>query len=372
MSYINKIHFYLRTPLFYVSQLLLGSIFVWTPATGFDWNRDYGVDATVERNDNFRLTEDDPIETSSLSLGVFADLQGASEISNLRFAIGAKGTNYSESSIEDSENYYLLLDTDRRGERWSGTFNLSYDLKPTTETELLDTGVLLDGERKSVGVTPGISYQLNERNSIYTNLSFLDVTYDTVSYTDYNNTSVSVGWINQFSEVSEASLNGSYAEYNPDDGDTTTITSLNVSYQWNTSEATAYNLTLGSAERDRSGETDRDGNSSFSINHSLDDRNGFSFLVGRGYVGSGAGEVRYESNLNLRWDHAVAERMQFNLTAEGVRSDERDYIGIIAGGRHQYTREISFAANYRYRVQQRDNNDADSNSILLSISYSPI
>ncbi len=199
-----------------------------------------------------------------------------------------------------------------------------------------------------------------------------DVTYDTVSFTEYTDNSLAVGWVNQFSETSEASLNANISEYDPDNGDTSIITGLNIGYGFNTSEATRYNLQLGYQESDSPTDTTRDGNSSFAIKHSIDERNGFSLFLGSGFVSSGSGEVRYESRLNLGWDHALAERMQFTLTAEGIEGDNRDYIGIVAGGSHQYTREISFAANYRYRNQQGDTSDADSNSVSISLSYSPI
>jgi len=347
-------------------------VFVCSSASAYDWNSDYGIDASLERDDNFRLSEADPVATTSTGVGVFADLQGLTEISSLRFSVRARATRYSESSIEDSDNYNLLLATARSGERWSGTFDLSLAAESTTETELLDSGNVLDGERKSARVAPGLRYQLDERNSIYGNLAFSDVTYDTVSLTEYTDNTASAGWVNQFSETSEVSVNVSVSEYDPDAGDTTTVTSVNVGYGFNASEATRYNFQLGASERDNPVGTDRDGNSSFEILHSIDDRNGFSLFVGNGYAGSGVGEVRYETRLKLRWDHALAERMQLKLTGEGVSTDDRDYIEIVAGGSHQYTRELSFAANLRYRSQQSDINDADSTSVLVSLSYSPI
>ena len=344
-----------------------------TPASGYDWNRDYGVNATLERNDNFRLTENNPVATTSARLGVFADLNGTTELSNLRFRVGARATNYSETSIEDTDEYYLSLASARRGERWSGNLDMSYISRSTTETESLDTGRLVDGNRNTANIAPGFSYQLDERNSVYTNFGFTDVTYDTVSFTDYTDTSIKVGWVNQLSETSEASLNGNVSEFNPDNDDTTFVTGLNIGYGFNTSEATRYNLQLGYQERDTPIDTERNGNSSFEVRHSIDERNDFSLFAGRGYVPSGSGGVRYESRLDMRWNHALSERMQFTLSAEGVDRDERDYIGIVVGGRHQYTREISFAANYRYRNQQSSiYDDADSNSVSISLSYSPI
>jgi hypothetical protein len=339
------------------------------PAAAYDWQYDYGADATVGRDDNFRLSEDDPVTTNSASVGVFTSLNGSSEISSLGLRAGASGTSYSASSIEDSENYYVSLSSARSGERWSGTLDLSYNLEPTTESELLDTGNLVDGERRSTRVAPGLSYRLDERTSIYANLSFSDVSYDTLAFTEYTDKSLGAGWVYQLSEISEVSINSSVSEYDPADDDTTTITNLNLGYGRNTSEATRYNLVLGYAESDTPTATDRDGSSSFEVTHSIDDRNGFGLFLGRGYVSSGAGNVRYETRLNLRWDHALAERMQFNLSAEGTSSSERDFLELVAGGSHQLTREVRLAANYRYRAEQGEFNDADSNSVFFSLSY---
>ncbi len=370
MSQIKRTESYKLLSRILTLTLLLNAASLLSAASAYDWNRDYGVDATIGYDDNFRLREDDPIATTSTSVGVFADLQGTTEISNLRFAIGASGTQYSESSIEDSERYYLALTTARSGERWSGNLNLSLSVVPTTESELLDTGVLADGDRKSYSLGSGVSYQVDERNSIYANLSFSGATYDTVPLNEFTDNSFSMGWVNQFSETSDVSINGSVSNFNPDGGDRTTISGLQLGYGWSTSEVTRYDLLLGYQEVDGPAGTDRDGNSSFAINHSIDDRNNFSLFMGRGYVGSGSGDVRYQSDLNLSWNHALAERMQFTLTAQGVSGDDRDYIGIVAKGRHQYTREISLAASYEYRNQQRDSGDADSNSVSLSLSYS--
>ena len=82
--------------------------------------------------------------------------------------------------------------------------------------------------------------------------------------------------------------------------------------------------------------------------------------------------MRYETRLSLRWGHALAERMQFTLSTEGVETDDRDYIGITAGGNYQYTSEINLGANFRYRTQETDFIEADSSSVFFSLSYSPI
>jgi len=341
-------------------------------ASALDWNRDYGVDATIGYNDNFRLTEIDPVSTASANLGAFADLQGKTEISSLRFAIGANATSYSASNITDSEKYYLTLAGARQGERWSGTLNLAYRFEPTTETELLDSGNLVDGQRDTYSIAPGISYQLTERSSIYSNLSFSDVTYDTVSFTDYTDTAASLGWIYGISETSDVSINGRYTEYNPEDDETSITSALNLGYDFSTSAATKYSIRLGYSDAETPLGSNRDSDSSFELRHSIDERNGFSLFLGNGYEASSRGRVQYANRLNLRWDHALAERLQFTLTGEGFDTRDRDYQELSAGISHQYTREIRLAARLRYRQQQTDTDNADSASAFVSLSYSPI
>jgi hypothetical protein len=344
----------------------------WSSVSAFDWNNNYGTDASIGYDDNFRLSEANPVSTGIARIGVFADLQGTTEISSLRLALGANATNYSESSIDDSDGYNLSLDTARRGERWSGNFDLSLRSQSTTETEFEDTGKLVDGNRRTASVAPGANYQLDERNSIYANLGFSDVTYDTVSFTDYINNTLALGWVNKFSEISELSINGRVTVYDPVDNDTTTTSTANLGYDYSTSEATRYSIRLGYGRVESPAGKDTNGQSSFEFNHSIDERNGFSFFAGRGYVPSGNGNVRYESRLNLNWNHAIAERLQFDLTADVSHWSDRDNQSISAGVSHQYTREIPLGASLRNRAQQSESNNADSASALLSLYYSPI
>jgi hypothetical protein len=355
-----------------VPVLYLLFICQWSSVSAFDWDNNYGADASIGWDDNFRLSEANPVSTSIARIGVFADLQGTTEISSLRLALGARATNYSESSIDDIDEYDFSLDTARWGERWSGNFDLSLRSRSTTETEFEDTGELVDGNKRTARVAPGANYQLDERNSIYTNLSFSDVTYDTDSFTDYIDNSLAVGWVNKFSEISELSINGRVTVFDPVDDDITTSSTANLGYDFSTSEATRYSIRLGYGRVDRPTGMESNGNSSFEFNHSIDERNGFSFFAGRGYVPSGNGNVLYESRLNLNWNHAIAERLQFDLTADVSHRSDRDYQTISAGVSHQYTREIRLAASLRNRAQQTESNNADSARAMLSLYYSPI
>lgn len=357
-----------------LSSLCL-SVFLPARASVIDWKNDYSVFLTQEWDDNFRLNEDQ-VETASTSLFAVGELRGVTEVSTFRLGLGTTITTYSESSIEDSEFYNLFFKGKRRGERWSGSLDLSFALEPTTQTELLDTGNRIDGEREATEIAPGVSYQVDHRNSIYSSLTLTDVNYDAVPLTEYINNSLAVGWVNQVNETSEISINGSVSEYDPENDDSTTVTGIGIGYGFNMSKATRYDLTLGYAEADTPEGSNQDGNSSVEIQYTLDERNSFSLFVGNGFVESGAGVVRHESRLSLSWNHALAERMQFLVTAEGVSDDNRDYYEIVIGGRHRYSQNLRIQASYRHRNQRTstiaDNIDVNSSSIMFKLLYSPV
>ena len=337
-----------------------------------DWNNDYGVTIKVGQDDNFRLAEDDEIETASTELSVFADLEAATEISATRLALGARGNNYSESEIDESESYRLSLFTSRQGERLSGNLSLSFESETTTETELLDSGNVVDGERETAKVAPGANYRIDERNYVFGNLSATDVTYDIDSLTEYTNSSISLGWGYQFDETSEFTVSLSATEYDPEDGDTTDIGSARLGYTWQTSEATAYNASIGYSDVDRPGDSETGNTLGFGVEHEVDERNRLTISYDNSYQGSGTGDVREEDQLNLDWLHGLSDRTDINFSVAAIDNDDREYYSLEFGGSYRYSREVSLRGNVRYREQESDTTEADSSGIFFSLTYSPI
>ena len=84
-----------------------------------------------------------------------------------------------------------------------------------------------------------------------------------------------------------------------------------MGYDFSTSEATRYSLKPGYSDVGAPTSSTGNGDSSVQVSHRLDERNGFSLFLGNGYVASGTGQVRYESRLNLSWDHSLSEKCSF-------------------------------------------------------------
>ena len=350
--------------------LLLTSYPQFTKA--YNWEAEYGLSLTAGYDDNYRLTESNELETSSAGIRLFSSAEGETEISSLRIGASAGATNYSESEIDDSDFYGLSLDTSRSGERFTGSLGLSLESRSTAETERLDTGVIEDGNRETVTVSPGISYAVNERNSMSLGLSAQDVSYDTESQTDFKNNAATLSWTYRLDETSNLTGSYNFSRYDPDSEDDETDTqSVGIGYGWSASEATSYVFSTGYTDVDRPDDSENGYNFAFSINHERDERNTFTFAVSNSYQPSGEGQVREENRLSLAWAHALSDRAQFTLSSSAVETDDRDYFTIQAGANYSYTPQLNLAASFRHAMQESDFEDASSNSVFFTLSYFP-
>ena len=357
---------------FLLFTLCCSAFLSFSASSRYQWGNDYTVESELGWEDNFRLSEDDPIETTSVQAGASGEFRGFDEVSNTILGLGGNTTRYSESSIDDAQDYGIYGIYTRVGERWTADLNAAYRIVPTTASEQLDTGRLEDGEKQTTTILPSFNYQVDERNSVYANLSFEDVSYDTVSLTEYTNNSLAMGWAYGLSETSSISLNFNGSEFESDEGVSTTTTGANIGYGWDYTDTTRYDLVLGFAQTDGADGTNRDGNSSITITHIVDDRNNFTFFAGNGYASSGSGDVRYQSDFNVVWGHQINFEAQFNLSGDGVYTEDREYYSISAGITYRFSRPFYITGGYRYRTQSAEDNNSDSNSIWFTIRYSPV
>ena len=341
-------------------------------AIALDWNTDYGVSLSVGHQENFRLTQENEIDSTSSNLNLFADLEGASEITRTTITLRANSNNYSESEIDDSDGYSVALDTQRRGERLSGSLGLALASESTTDTELLDTGNVIDGERETASIAPGLAYQLTERNSLNANFDASDVTYDTESFTEYKNNSLSVGWGYRLDEASSVSLELSSTEYDPEDDSPTDINSTSIGYEMSTSKTTRYLFRVGYSDLDSPDGSETSGDYRVEIEHGIDERNSLQIELSNSYVGGGSGEVRDEDQVSVGWAHSLSDKTQLSLNVRALSNDDRDYGSVSFGGSYRYTRELTLGANMSYRRQEANSADAEASGVFVSLSYSPI
>jgi hypothetical protein len=331
---------------------------------------DYSVNLSSGSVDNFRLTETDEIDTRFNTLGLSLELGTASETSNATGVFYIDATEYSDSSIDDSDSYALDLDFGRKGERFYGLLYFSQRSESTTETELLDTGRIEDGTRNSTKIVPEVGYNLDERNSISISLDYNDVTYDDSSLVDYFEKSYSVSWNHQKDEVTTLSTSFRVSEYDPENESTTDTNSISINYASQLSLAMDYNLSFGFSEVDRPSDSESGGTYSFGLSYQPNERNNFTGSFSSNFEASGSGDVQETDSLSFAWNHGISEKLSFDLSGIASSNDSRDYYSLSAGGTYVFRPQWSMGSNIEYRKQDSDTGNAESVGIYFFFYYS--
>lgn len=334
------------------------------------WDTDYGASLTAGHDDNFRLLSSNEVDTTFTNFDVFVMAEGAGELSDVQVRASISNDSYSDSSVTSRSTSALTLSGAQRNERLSGNITASLTSDPTIETELLDTGVLVDSTRDLLNMSAGLSYSLDERSSLVFGINLTDVSYDTPNLIEYKNRGLNIGWRYQLDEASNLAISMSASQYEPTAAATTDNNNVNISYQVSPIETTSYNFSVGTSKVDSPSSSQTSSNYSASVNHQRDQLNSFSLLAARSFQASGLGIVRRQDELTLNWMHAFKERLQGTLSVAAVLTDGRDYASIEPGISYNMSRNIVLSGNYRLRKQNSTLGDADSNALFFTFSYS--
>jgi hypothetical protein len=348
--------------------LVLTMIFAFN-VNALNWEGGHGVSITSGYDDNYSLLPDKEIGTSFARAGVFLTGEGSSETNLVRLRAAINGDTYSSNTLDDRATGTLSLSTRHSGEGMQSNLTVSYVTEPTIETELLDSGVIIDSSKQTASLSTDFSYNIDERNLLSASLSFSQVGYDTPSLNEYQNSAITIGWGYQLSETSRVTTNFTLSQYNPETTDVTDNNSLKIGYEISASEVTSYSFSVGASRVDGPVNSETGSNYSFVINHQGDALNRFTLTAANSYQASGLGVVREEDKLNLNWTHAFSERMQGMLSTNFVAADDRDYLAIQTGASYNISRNISISGVFRIKGQQSSISDAESNSLLFTLSY---
>ena len=336
-----------------------------------NWEGSYGVNITAGNNDNLLLVEPTAgeLDTSFSKLGLFVSTEGSSELTSVQIRFGIDSDEYSAPSVEDRTTGNLSFSLSNQGERLQTGLEASLLSEPTIETELLDSNIIVDSTRDTLNVSPSMTYQIDERNSLSISLGFTDVSYDTGQFTEYQDSSLSLGWDYRLNETSDFSTSLSFSQYDPDSTDSTDTSSLNLGYVMRPSETTTYSFSIGYSDVDRPVNDQTGSTYSVAVNNIRDERNSFALTAARSFQASGLGVVREEDKLDLSWTHAFSEKVQGVLSAVFVGTEDRDYFEIQPRISYRISENLSISGNYRFRKQDKIAENAESSSLLITLTY---
>jgi hypothetical protein len=337
-------------------------------AYGYDWNNSYRIGLETGYNTNYRLNNEE-IETVYGELGVSADITGLTESSSVSLSGAIAGDSYSDSDVDDETQYRLNLDTENRSERSAWYLGVSATREPTVETELLDSGVLVDGTRDRLNVSPGVVYQLSERNSVELGLEFREDTYDSDLFVENTNELVFVGLTHQLNETSGVGARLSYSEYDPDDDDVTETSNLSIRYQVNPGENLSYLFSIGYSDVDEPVGSDSGGTYSIDIQNIQDEKNTYTLSFAHNFYTSSLGEVREEDRVIAGLTRGLTERTSFIATAEFTSTDDTDSYRFALSMEHEYSREVLLAGGFRFRNRDADFSNETSSELFASVIF---
>lgn len=334
------------------------------------WDDYYGIGITAGYDNNFRLTEDDPVETGILSGNFFAGAEELTQTTSLVLYADIRGDSYSDDSIDDSHALELSLTWGESLIRSEYSVDVSYLMEPTAESEQLDSGASVDASRDSADLTLAYGYDMTQLTSLLADLQFTDVQYDTDVFTDYQVATGSAGFRQRLSPRSSWSLTATFGTYEPtDDGQTDTL-SGDLGYLYSTSERTTYTFTVGYAEIKGPDENEYGRTFAADISHIVDERNSFVLTIADDYQPTGNGEVRREESAEIEWLHALTDRVAFYSSLLILSADDLDYGEFDIGCGYSITREVLIEGTYTYRNQQDDIEDATSDSVYITLTSS--
>lgn len=334
------------------------------------WNNVYGVNASVGYDSNFRLTEEDEIETSQTTASLQARAENTSQTTNLAISSSIGGNDYSDSEIDGESFFDLDVNWIQNYERSNYSLGAAYMLEPTAETEVLDTGAIVDGSRDTVILTGGYRYDLSQSSTISLDASFSDVTYDSDLFNEFQEANLFINYNLRADSNSSWTYSLGYTDFDPELNEEAETLVATIGYQLSTSAATDMNFTLGYTDVSGGDDASDGGVFSFTVTNASDQRNTYSLSLTRDILSGGGGELREQDTLELDWNHRISDRLSFDSSIVALSSNLRDYGELGFGFTHRLSNRTNIGGSYRYRDQENDTEEASSNSVFFSIATS--
>ena len=365
---------------------------------GAELSLKYGLEVGYSYTDNVRIQpeEDDKVELHGYTALVPLLFGARTERSFTQIQLDVKTSEYNESGY-NSDDQLLRLDTNYEFETGQVEFNLGADHNSTTNTELLDTGVIGFESVRRENLFTGLSVTktVSQKSSVELAIDYSDVSYDDGIYHDYRLAEGTLGWVRAISARTNLLLRGYASQFDIDANTVLGIeTNANASgalvgFQWQASEVSRIEATIGgvSVDVDYSPEIsgrvdDTYSGVLFTGKYSRRTTNG-SLNVGLRIapMPSSNGEVVTSKLFSLKSNSALTNRTRFLLEIvvgdrdpfEDYSRSGRTFFRVAPSFRITHTQSFYSEIKYEYSHQDRETleEDANANGLYLSFLYQP-
>ena len=348
-----------------IGSVLLCSV----PAHAYEWQKSTSVEATSAFHTNYELNEENT-ETLAATVGLRAQVSGASETSSIDFS-GRLGTNeFTESEIDSTTVYGLSLGARNSGERSALSLLIDLSQAPTNETELLDSGVIADGETTTLLVSPTATYNFTERTSGLLGLDYEEKSYETDLLVDSTYGKAIIGLAHKLNPNHGFDIKLGYAEFEPDESEVTEISDVTLSYDWIPGDGIEIVVGVGYTEVVEPDDSEESGgNFGIKFNRRINEREMYGFEYANVYAASSIGAVREEDQFTANLIQDLSDRTTFTAILQMV-STEDDVDSLQASLRYDYiyTRDITLAGGINQKQTEGDASES-SLSVFFTLLY---
>jgi hypothetical protein len=379
------------------------------PASAADWHVDPKITLNARSDDNHRLTDIPGAEVDVFGAEVDAQLtlRAESPRGTFRLIPRLRSTFFPDDEDEETNNQYLRMDMERRGERSQAGFEANYARVETLGRFFPGAGIDDDDDlgepgpgddisrqtesnrREELDFGPRVAFDLTERVALEFDAGYQDVTYDDQvadEREDYSNLGGSVGMRFRTSPARSIAIRLGAFRFEPDDGSSTDSQSLNMEWANRVSE-TSQVFVRGGASRVESndGLGGSDWNTGFTGGAGV--RWSFEvtqiFLDANRYMDpNSSGRIVERDQLRFELRRQVSPMTTISLNARGIRDgrtssddifQEREYAAAGIGFDWRMTQRFTLGGGYQYRWREYegDPNDATANEFFLGITYEP-
>lgn len=353
---------------------------------------------TFSYNDNVQLSEDK--EGSFLTrIQPTLVLSRAEANSRITFNTGLSVERYTELKDLDREDPFANFSSSWNTERSVYGFSAGYSERAQRSIAEEDTGDFASNATvESINLAPTYSYQLTEKDSIYSSYNYSERKYsDTESdidnplgttFNDNTTHTLTGGWQRAWTERFTAGLALTYAMYESEGIQQSEYDTYNVSVtssyllseKWTISGQFGYRSLeneitpiVGPTVTDKSTGTLFDLASKYT-----GEINNVALSISRSLTPSGEGNVNERDRVSLTWDRKLSEVLTFNImtayqesqSVDQFTTTDREYFEFAPSMTWKLQEQLNLRFGYQYRERKSlDSGAIDSNMVFLTVGY---
>ncbi len=338
------------------------------------------VPVGVEYDSNPTMIANDPSSIMRYRVMPQYQLSYKGDSNDLTFSLGARLERSSDQALSvNRQDPNLGLSWQTFSPTSSFGVNLRYAQESARTTEFQDSAaVTVDATRTTAGLGANWKNSLSERNDLTLTADYSDVSYDSPTLTDFQNTRLGATLGHQFNERSELFVTGSASRFEP--GQNAVRTAIKsesyiamLGFKSKSSENFDWLLQGGGVSITSNGIESHDWQGNWRINYAGERLSG-SLDIGRTTTASGVtGGFATNDALRFQASYLLSERSSLAFDASTTKSESTlstttDIYGAT------YSRELSPFFRLNLRVQrraiEREINPASSNLVGLTLIYS--